>query len=162
MARAEGITGGVLPDGEIVFDEKWQRERDEIATREAAAAAYAAELRHRCAEIDLTAGKYMAPQLEGQKPTIKPIDKARFRELQEFCKQNDWPTSLPVLPHALFEFIVGESTHGYRHIIQIVTSIKRIHEAAGEDACPTRDPLVKAYLDAVRDDENSNQKESNK
>src|SRR5262249_31598457 len=33
---------------------------------------------------------------------------------------------------------------------------------SGRRVCPTRDPLVKAYLDAVRDDENSNQKESNK
>src|SRR5262245_57731439 len=145
MARAEGITGGVLPDGEIIFDESWQREREEIAARETAAAEWAAELRHRCADIDLMAGKYMAPQIERQKPTVKPVDKARFRELQDFCKQNDWPTSLPILPHALYEFIVGESVRGHKHIWQIVKSISKIHEAAaGEDACPTRDPLVKA------------------
>src|SRR5262245_667362 len=140
MARAEGITGGILSDGLIVFDEAWKREREEMAAREAAAAEYAVELRHRCAEIDLTAGKYMAPQREGQKRTVRPVDKARFRELQDFCKQNDWPTTLPIMPHALYEHIVGESVRGYKHILSIVKSISRIHEAAaGEDACPTRD-----------------------
>jgi len=159
MARAEGITGGILPDGPIVFDEAWKREREGMAAREAAAAEYAVELRRRCGQIDLLAGRYMAPQLERQRPVIKPIDKARFRDLQHFCQENDWPSTLPIVPHALYEHIVGESVRGFKHILAIVRSIAKIHEAAGEEVCPTRDPLVKAYLDAVRDDENSNQKE---
>jgi len=133
---ATEITGGVLPDGPIVFDEAWKREREEMAAREAAAANYAAELRHRCADIDLMAGKYMSPQLERQKPFIKPIDKAPFRDLQHFCQENDWPSTLPIVPHALYEHIVGESVRGFKHILAIVRSIAKIHEAAGEGFVP--------------------------
>src|SRR5215475_11594317 len=86
MARAEGITGGILPDGPIVFDEAWKREREGMAAREAATAEYAVELRRRCGQIDLLAGKYMAPQLERQKPLIKPIDKARCSRTAGFLQ----------------------------------------------------------------------------
>ena len=143
VLEGNGICSGPWDPEEIT------REREE----EAAAEAWAAELRQRCAEIDLMAGRYMAPQLDRQKPVIKPIDKQRFRELQDFCKQNDWPTNLPIMAHALCEYIAGESIHGYKHVVAIVRSIRKIHEAAGEDACPTRDPLVKAYIELVRDDE---------
>ena len=126
--------------------------------REAAAAEWQIELRRRCAEIDRFAGMHMGAQLERQRPIVRPIDKQRFRELQRFCAENDWPTALPTTPHALYEFIVSESVRGHKHILQIAKSIRKIHEAAGEDACPTRDPLVRAYIDLVRDDEDSNSK----
>jgi hypothetical protein len=161
------ITGGIMPDEPFseeankAYAEHLKR-REAEAKAEAAAAAYAAELRKRCNEIDLFCGKYMGPQIEAQRVTVKPIDKRRFRELLEFCRENDWPTNLPVLPHALYEFCVMESRNkGYKHILAIVKSIARIHEAAGEDmCCPSRDPLVKAFLDLAREEEeNSNQKE---
>src|SRR5262245_11998846 len=150
---ATGITGGILPDGPIVFDEAWQREREEMAAREAAAAEYAVEVRRRCAEIDLMAGRYMRPQLERQRVVTTKVDMARFRKLLEFCRENDWPPTLPIRPHALFELIVSESEKGYKHILAITKSIAKISEAAGEDACPTRDPLVRAYLDLVHEEE---------
>jgi len=132
-----------------------ERQRDAERQREAAAAEWQAALRHRCAEIDKFAGKqkHMAAQLERHRPTVRPVDMARFAELRQFCNENAWPTGLPILPHALFEFIVSESDKGHKHILQIVRSIRKIHSAAGEDACPSRDPLVEAYLELVRDDE---------
>jgi len=125
--------------------------------REAAAAEWQIELRRRCAEIDAMAGKYMRPQLERQRPVVRPIDLARFKELQQFCADNGWPTSLPIMPHALCEHLSSVSG-GYKHLLAITRSISKIHAAAGEDACPTRDPLVRAYIDLVRDDEDSNSK----
>jgi hypothetical protein len=141
------------------------KRREAEAKAAADAEAWGLELRKRCAEIDLFAGKYMRPQIEAQRVTVKPIDKRRFRELLEFCREDDWPTNLPVLPHALYEFCVTESRNkGFKHILAIVKSIARIHEAAGEDmCCPTRDPLVKAFLALCREEEetqNSNQKDS--
>jgi len=130
-----------------------ERLRELERQREAAAAEWQIELRRRCAEIDMFAGKHMGAQLERQRPIVRPIDKQRFRELQDFCKQNEWPTTLPILPHALHEFTVSESGKGYKHILQIVKSIRKIHEAAGEDACPTRDPLVRAFVELVHDGE---------
>jgi hypothetical protein len=141
------------PQERAEFERKHERFREAEAKAEADAAAYAAELRKRCNEIDLFCGKNMRPQIEAQRVTVKPIDKRRFRELLEFCRANDWPTNLPVLPHALYEFCVMES-RSYKHILAIVKSIARIHEAAGEDmCCPSRDPLVKAYLELAREEE---------
>src|SRR5262245_43581892 len=104
---ATGICGFVdwTPEERAEAD----RLRVEEAQRAAAAAEWGAELRRRASAIDLMAGRHMAPQLERQRPVIKPIDKARFRELQEFCKQNDWPSTLPIVPHALYEHVVSES-----------------------------------------------------
>src|SRR5215468_10883109 len=101
-------------EGNGICSGPWDpEERRKQLEKDAAAEAWAAELRQRCAEIDLMAGKYMAPQLDRQKPVIKPIDKQRFRELQTFCAENDWPTNLPIMAHALCEYIAGESIHGY-------------------------------------------------
>ena len=150
VLEGNGICSGPWDPEELAREREERRKHME---KDAAAEAWAAELRQRCAEIDLMAGKYMAPQLDRQKPVIKPIDKQRFRELQTFCAENDWPTNLPIMAHALCEYIAGESIHGYKHVVAIVKSISKTHEAAGEDACPTRDPLVKAYLELVRDDE---------
>jgi len=149
-----GILGYLdwTPEQRAEVDRQIETERQ----REAAAAEWQIELRRRCAEIDKFAGKqkHMAAQLERHRPTVRPVDMARFAELRQFCNENDWPTALPIIPHALFEFIVSESAKGYRHVLAIVKSIAKIHEAAAEDACPSRDPLVKAYLELVRDDEN--------
>jgi len=141
-----------------------ERLREVERQREAAAAEWQAELRRRCAEIDKFAGKqkHMAAQLERHKPIVRPVDMARFAELRQFCNEHDWPTALPIMPHALFEFIVSENAKGYRHILAIVKSIAKIHEAAAEDACPSRDPLVKAYLELARDDENETLNQSEK
>jgi hypothetical protein len=151
MQMASGILGYL----DWTDDQKAEaaRLREEEAQREAAAADWGAELRRRCAEIDRFAGMHMGAQLECQRPIVRPIDKQRFREVQAFCARNDWPTTLPIMPHALYEFIVTESGKGHKHILQIAKSIRKIHEAAGEHACPTRDPLVTAFLDLVREEE---------
>jgi hypothetical protein len=153
------ITGGVMPDEP--FSEEANKSYAEYVKRQAAEAkaeadaeAWGVELRKRCNEIDLFCGKYMGPQLEAQRIVLRQTDKARFRELLEFCRENDWPTNLPIMPHALYEFCVTESHKGYKHILAIVKSIARIHEAAGEDmCCPSRDPLVKALLELAREEE---------
>jgi hypothetical protein len=129
------------------------KRREAEAQAQADAETWAAKLRQRCAEIDLLAGKYMMPQLEAQRVVLRPIDKARFKELLEFCGQHYWPIALPILPHALYEYLVSESEKGYKHLRQIAKSIALIHSAAGEDVCPSRDPLVKALLDLAREDE---------
>jgi hypothetical protein len=149
------ITGGILGDEPITaasMAEACERAADQ-ARAEAAAAAYAAELRKRCSDIDLFADKNMHAELEKQRVVLRPADRARFRELLEFCREYEWPHSLPIMPHALYEHIVSESDKGYKHVLSIVKSIAKIHEAAGEDICPSRDPLVKAYLELVREDE---------
>ena len=149
------------PQERAEFERKHEEDckrREAEAKAEADAEAWGVELRKRCNEIDLFAGKYMAPQLERQRTIVRPADKARFRELLEFCRDNDWPTNLPIMPHALYEFCVTESHKGYKHILAIVKSIARIHEAAGEDmCCPSRDPLVKALLDLAREEEEQTQ-----
>lgn len=137
------------PEQRAEADQQIERQRQ----RELAAIEWGAQLKRRAAEIDLLAGKYMAPQLERHKPSIKPADKQRFRDLQEFCRQNDWPDRLPISAHALYEHLVSENRKGYKHLLTIVRSIARCHELAGEHNCPTRDQLVKAYLDLIREDE---------
>src|SRR5215468_811357 len=119
---------GILGYLDWTEDQKAEAARQcEVARqREAAAAEWQIELRRRCAEIDAMAGKYMAPQLERHKPTVRPIDMARFAELREFCNTNGWPSSLPIMPHALCEFIVSESGKGHKHILQIAKSIRKI------------------------------------
>src|SRR5262245_19828885 len=148
-------TGGILAWYDWTPEERAEanRQTQERRQREQAAEEWGAELRRRCSEIDALAGKYMAPQLERHKPNIRPADKQRFHELQAFCAENDWPTRLPILPHALYEYLVSENVRGYKHILSIAKSIARCHELASEDACPTRDPLVKSYLDLVRDED---------
>ena len=145
------------PQERAEFERKHEEDckrREAEAKAEADAEAWGVELRKRCNEIDLFAGKYMAPQLERQRTIVRLADKARFRDLLEFCRDNEWPTNLPIMPHALYEFCVTESHKGYKHILAIVKSIARIHEAAGEDmCCPSRDPLVKALLEMAREEE---------
>jgi hypothetical protein len=157
------ITGGVMPDEPFseeankAYAEHLKRQKAE-AKAEADAAAYAAELRKRCNEIDLFCGKNMRPQIEAQRVVLRQADKARFRDLLEFCRDNEWPTNLPIMAHAFYEYCVSESAKGYKHILSIVRSIGRIHEAAGEDmCCPTRDPLVRALLALCREEEEANQ-----
>ena len=129
-----------------------ERLREQEAQREAAALEWQASLRRGCAEIDAMAGKFMRPQLEKQRPVVRPIDLARFKELQRFCAENDWPTTLPILPHALCEYLV--SIGGTcKAQLALTRSISKIHEAAGEPNCPTRDPLVRAHLELARDEE---------
>ena len=129
-----------------------ERLREQEAQREVAAIEYAAELRRRCAEIDALAGRCMRPQLEKQRPVVRPIDLARFKELQRHCVDNDWPSSLPIMPHALLEHLVSAGGN-YKVQLALTRSISKIHDAAGEPNCPTRDPLVRAHLELVRDEE---------
>ena len=149
------------PQERAEFERKHEEDckrREAEAQAQADAETWAAKLRQRCNEIDLFAGKYMRPQIEAQRVTVKPIDKRRFRDLLEFCRENEWPTNLPIMAHALYEYCVSESAKGYKHILSIVRSIGRIHEAAGEDmCCPTRDPLVRALLALCREEEEANQ-----
>src|SRR5262245_41901884 len=137
------------PEQRAEADQQHERQRQ----RELAALEWGQELRKRCSDIDLFAGQHMAPQLRRNKPTIKPADKERFRELQAFCAENDWPTSLPILPHALYEYLISGNAKGYKYLHSIVRSIARCHELAGEHNCPTRDQLIRAYIDLVREDE---------
>jgi hypothetical protein len=150
------------PQERAEFERKHEEDckrREAEAQAQADAETWAAKLRQRCNEIDLFAGKYMRPQIEAQRVTVKPIDKRRFRDLLEFCRENEWPTNLPIMPHSLYEFCAIESNKGgYKHILAIVKSIARIHEAAGEDmCCPSRDPLVKALLELAREEEEQTQ-----
>ena len=134
-----------------------ERLRDVERQREVAAIEYAAELRRRCAAIDSMAGKYMRPQLEKQRPVVRPIDLGRFKELQRFCADNEWPSSLPIMPHALLEYLVSA---GGNHKVQLALtrSIAKIHDAAGEPNCPTRDPLVRAHIELVREEQTNQPK----
>jgi hypothetical protein len=137
---------------------EYQKQREVDARVEARmkneADAYAAELQRRRNEINRFAERNMAPQLRAQQVVLHPIDEQHHRDLLEYCADNNWPIDLPIMPHALYEYLVTESIKGYEHILAIANSVAKVHEVrAPADMCPSRTHLVQALLELAREEE---------
>jgi hypothetical protein len=154
------MSGGILDYLTWTDTEKAEAERcreaerkrhAEEAKQEAEAAAWAADLRKRCAEADVLATKYLANELQRVRVKLKPKHKSDFNQFREFCIREGWPY-LPALPQGVFEFLVTEGK-SYEHVAKLANSISVFHLAYGRWEDPTADSLVKAFLLQCKEEE---------